>query len=288
MLTLKHLGATTLLVASIAMPATAAAQVQDLRSPDRQFPSAPAQTQDLRNADRRAAAPVQAQDLRNADRRSPADRRSRARRGLRGHRDRGAGRRLRLGRRRHRCGGRDRRPGDPGRIGDGRHPPASRAAGHRVAPGRPATTRAALARAPPVSRLGRRRRIHVSGRRRGNLRAWAGLALPHALWSPWPRASRKSSVRRPEWTRRGARRRAIRAGPAAAFVKSAPGRAGARPPVRRENPRRWSLPGLTPALLGATEPVEKYGAGTCGTVDCCLEREDQTHRGRPPPGDVHG
>ena len=71
MLTLKHLGATTLLVASIAMPATAAAQVQDLRSPDRQFPSAPAQTQDLRNADRRAAAPVQAQDLRNADRRSP-------------------------------------------------------------------------------------------------------------------------------------------------------------------------------------------------------------------------
>ena len=71
MLTLKRFGATTLLVASIAMPATAAAQVQDIRSPDRQFPSAPAQTQDLRNADRRAAAPVQAQDLRNADRRSP-------------------------------------------------------------------------------------------------------------------------------------------------------------------------------------------------------------------------
>src|SRR5688500_3862807 len=86
----------------------------------------------------------------------------------------------------------------------------------------------------------------------------------------------------------GAPRRAIGRRAAPASVKSAPGRAGARPPVRRENPRRWSLPGLTPALLGATEPVEKYGAGTCGTVDCCLEREDQTHRGRPPPGDVHG
>jgi hypothetical protein len=52
-------------------PSAAAAQVQDLRNPDRQFVSAPVQTQDLRNADRRAAAPVQAQDLRNADRRSP-------------------------------------------------------------------------------------------------------------------------------------------------------------------------------------------------------------------------
>ena len=71
MLTLKRFGVTTMMVASVAMPATAAAQGQDLRSPDRQVPSAPAQTQDLRNADRRAAAPVQAQDLRNADRRSP-------------------------------------------------------------------------------------------------------------------------------------------------------------------------------------------------------------------------
>jgi len=70
-LTLKRFGVATVLVASIAMPATAAAEGQDLRSPDRQFPSAPAQTQDLRNADRRSAAPVQAQDLRNADRRSP-------------------------------------------------------------------------------------------------------------------------------------------------------------------------------------------------------------------------
>ena len=71
MLTLKRYGVTAALVASIAMPATAAAQGQDLRSPDRQFPSAPDQTQDFRNADRRAAAPVHAQDLRNADRRSP-------------------------------------------------------------------------------------------------------------------------------------------------------------------------------------------------------------------------
>ncbi|HKH15639.1 MAG TPA: hypothetical protein VKA47_13395 [Solirubrobacterales bacterium] len=73
MLTLKRFGVTTVLVASIAMPATAAAQGQDLRSPDRQFPSAPRQTQDLRNADRRSPAPASAsaQDLRNADRRSP-------------------------------------------------------------------------------------------------------------------------------------------------------------------------------------------------------------------------
>lgn len=72
MLTLKRFGVTTVLVASIAMPATAAAQGQDLRSPDRQFPSAPPQTQDLRNADRRSPAPpAPAQDLRNSDRRSP-------------------------------------------------------------------------------------------------------------------------------------------------------------------------------------------------------------------------
>ena len=72
MLTFKRFGATTVLIASIAMPATAAAQGQDLRSPDRQFPSATAHMQDLRNADRRAAAPASAQDLRNVDRRSPA------------------------------------------------------------------------------------------------------------------------------------------------------------------------------------------------------------------------
>jgi hypothetical protein len=70
-LTLKRFGSTILLIASLAMPATAAAQGQDFRNPDRQFPTAPQQTQDLRNADRRAAASVQAQDLRNADRRSP-------------------------------------------------------------------------------------------------------------------------------------------------------------------------------------------------------------------------
>ena len=71
MLTLKRFGITTVLVASIAMPASAAAQGQDLRNPDQQLPSAPEQTQDLRNADRRLPVPVSAQDLRNADRRSP-------------------------------------------------------------------------------------------------------------------------------------------------------------------------------------------------------------------------
>ena len=60
MLTLKRFGVTTLLLVSLAMPATAAAQGQDLRNPDRQFPSAPPQTQDLRNPDRRAPVNVEA------------------------------------------------------------------------------------------------------------------------------------------------------------------------------------------------------------------------------------
>ena len=72
MLTLKSLGVTTAMAIAIAMPATAAAQKQDLRNPDRQFPAAQVQTQDLRNADRRAPEPPAAgQDLRNADRRAP-------------------------------------------------------------------------------------------------------------------------------------------------------------------------------------------------------------------------
>jgi hypothetical protein len=71
-LTFKRLGVVTALVVSLAAPATAAAQGQDLRNPDQQFPVAAERTQDLRNADRRApvaAEPVQ--DLRNADRRAP-------------------------------------------------------------------------------------------------------------------------------------------------------------------------------------------------------------------------
>jgi hypothetical protein len=74
-LTLKSLGVTTAMAIAIAVPATAAAQNQDLRNPDRRFPAAQAQmtTQDLINADRRASAPRPAgQDLRNADRRAPA------------------------------------------------------------------------------------------------------------------------------------------------------------------------------------------------------------------------
>jgi hypothetical protein len=72
-LTLKSLGVTTAMAIAIAMPATAAAQTQDMRNPDRQFPAAQVQTQDLRNADRRAPEPpATGQDLRNADRRAPA------------------------------------------------------------------------------------------------------------------------------------------------------------------------------------------------------------------------
>jgi hypothetical protein len=71
-LTLKRYGVTTVLVATLALPATAAAQGQDLRNPDRRAPATQERTQDLRNADRRApSVSAGAQDLRNADRRAP-------------------------------------------------------------------------------------------------------------------------------------------------------------------------------------------------------------------------
>src|SRR6266536_3224329 len=37
----------------------------------------------------------------------------------------------------------------------------------------------------------------------------------------------------------------------------------------------------TPASPWCCEPVGKYGAGACGTVDCCLEREPQSRTWRP-------
>src|SRR5919204_176663 len=37
----------------------------------------------------------------------------------------------------------------------------------------------------------------------------------------------------------------------------------------------------TPASPWCCEPVGKYGAGACGTVDCCLEREPQSRMWRP-------
>jgi hypothetical protein len=59
-------------IVSLAVPATASAQGQDLRNPDRQSPATPTQTQDLRNPDQQApTAPEPTQDLRNADRRAP-------------------------------------------------------------------------------------------------------------------------------------------------------------------------------------------------------------------------
>jgi hypothetical protein len=81
-LKLKSFGVTAVLAVALAAPATSAAQGQDLRNPDRQFPTAPEQTQDLRNADNRVAGPTSSlagtvspakptQDLRNADRRAP-------------------------------------------------------------------------------------------------------------------------------------------------------------------------------------------------------------------------
>ena len=46
------------------------------------------------------------------------------------------------------------------------------------------------------------------------------------------------------------------------------------PPRSSEN---LGAAGLTPARLGAVEPVGQCGAGARGTVDCCHERESQTH-----------
>jgi hypothetical protein len=65
------------LALTLALPASALAQTQDLRNADRRVPApSPGPTQDLRNADRRAPAhlpaPEPTQDLRNADRRAPA------------------------------------------------------------------------------------------------------------------------------------------------------------------------------------------------------------------------
>ena len=48
--------------------------------------------------------------------------------------------------------------------------------------------------------------------------------------------------------------------------------------------RIFAAAGLTPARLGAVEPVGQCGAGARGTVDCCHERESQTHLGRAPTG----
>jgi hypothetical protein len=71
-LTFKRLGVIAALVVSLAVPATAAAQGQDLRNPDQQVPTAPQRTQDLRNADQQVpTAPQRTQDLRNADQRGP-------------------------------------------------------------------------------------------------------------------------------------------------------------------------------------------------------------------------
>jgi len=58
----------------------------------------------------------------------------------------------------------------------------------------------------------------------------------------------------------------------------------APPPLRDENPRRrrgdageaWSQ-----------EAGGQCGAGACGTVDCCCEREGQTHSGRLLPAAGH-
>ena len=51
-------------------------------------------------------------------------------------------------------------------------------------------------------------------------------------------------------------------------------------PMRDEN---LAVVGLTPARLGAFEPVGQSGAGACGTVDCCHERESQTRTWEAPP-----
>ena len=52
---------------------------------------------------------------------------------------------------------------------------------------------------------------------------------------------------------------------------------------------RISLPaGLTPARLGPVDAEGQCGAGACGTVDCCHERESQTHLWEAPTGGTQG
>ena len=63
------------------------------------------------------------------------------------------------------------------------------------------------------------------------------------------------------------------------LAKSARGRTGRRLcGVRILGVGRW----LDYAgAAGCDQALEKSGAGTCGTVGRCLEREDQTHHGGP-------
>ena len=58
----------------------------------------------------------------------------------------------------------------------------------------------------------------------------------------------------------------------------------APPPLRNEN---LAAAGLTPARLGPVEAEGQCGAGACGTVDCCHERESQTHPWEAPTGGAH-
>ena len=68
--------------------------------------------------------------------------------------------------------------------------------------------------------------------------------------------------------------------------RQSPGRL-APSPLRVES---LDVVGLTPVRLGACEPVRQRGAGACGTVDCCHEREGQwfivTHSAVADPGFV--
>ena len=68
------------------------------------------------------------------------------------------------------------------------------------------------------------------------------------------------------------------------FYATASRTALAPSPMKSENP---FAAGLTPARLGALEPVRQRGAGACGTVDCCHERESQLHTREGPPGGRH-
>jgi hypothetical protein len=43
---------------------------------------------------------------------------------------------------------------------------------------------------------------------------------------------------------------------------------------------------LTPASPWCCEPVKEYGAGACGIVNCCHEREPQNRDREAPPDDV--
>ena len=124
-------------------------------------------------------------------------------------------------------------------------------------------------RAVPACRLPTRHENHTE----------AGMTAPSARGPA--QTGRRLRGRDSEWDRCNAfshRRRGPRGFTGQCRWRLAP------PPLRNEN---LAAAGLTPARLGLVEAEGQCGAGACGTVDCCHERESQTHPWEAPTGGAH-